>query len=117
MRSPFASACPSCAAALEGGGDQARVQNLQFTIDDPSSLEDEARRDAMAEAKRKAETLADAAGVDLGPPRSISESGGPRPIPFDAIAFSGAQEEGERTPIEPGQLEVQVQVQVVYDLE
>jgi hypothetical protein len=103
-------------AALEAGGDLARVQNLQFTIDDPSALEEEARKEAMAEARHKAETLAEAAGVDLGPPRSISESGGPRPIRFEASLAVELLEEAE-TPIEVGELEVRVQVQVVFGLE
>ncbi len=103
-------------AAVDAGGDLARVQNLRFTIDDPSALEDEARRLAMQEAKRKAETLADAAGVELGAPRSISESGGAVPIAFGAAAFDAEFQLEARTPIEVGELEVRVQVQVVYGL-
>ena len=103
-------------AALAAGGDLARVDSLTFTIDDPSTLQDQARQEAMAEARRKAETLAEAADVKLGRPRSISESGGPREIPFD-VGAAAAREELVQTPIELGQLEVQVQVQVVYELE
>lgn len=104
-------------AAVEAGGNNARVENLQFTIDDPSALEDEARRDAMAEARQKAETLADEAGVDLGAPRSISESGGPVPRAFDEQAASLAFQEDAGSPIEVGQLEVVVSVQVVYGVD
>jgi len=103
-------------AAVEAGGDLARVDNLQFTIDDPSALEDEARRAAMAEAKQKAETLADEAGVDLGAPRSISESGGPVPVPFAGAELALTQD-AARTPIEVGELEVVVSVQVVYGVD
>jgi hypothetical protein len=104
-------------AALEAGGDLARVESLSFTIDDPSALEDQARREAVAEARRKAETLAQAGGVELGRPRIISEAGGPMPIPFDArAAVDLAQEAVQETPIELGDLEVQVSVQVVYEL-
>ena len=104
-------------AVVEAGGDLARVNNLRFTIDDPTELEDQARKDAMAEARRKAETLAEAAGVELGPPRSISESGGPRPIRFEAAGLAAVEEEFAETPIEVGELEVRVQVQVVYGLD
>ena len=103
-------------AAVDAGGDLARVQNLRFTIDDPSALEDEARRLAMQEAKRKAETLADEAGVELGAPRNISESGGAVPIRLGAAAFDEFALAEARTPIEVGELEVRVQVQVVYGL-
>lgn len=104
-------------AALAAGGDLTRIESVRFTIDDPSSLEDEARQEAMAEARRKAETLAQAAGVDLGRPRSISETGGPIPIRFEAADAAFAQEELAATPIELGELEVRVSVQVVYELE
>ncbi len=106
-------------AAVAAGGDVARVDDLRFTIDDPSALEDEARIAAMEEAKAKAETLADAAGVSVGKPRSISESGGVSPIAFDERAYALAADfaEGGSTPIETGELEVRVQVHVVFDLE
>lgn len=101
--------------AIEAGGDLARVDSLRFTIDDPSALEDEARRLAMAEAKAKAETLAEAGGVSLGSPLSISEGGGVVPLPFAGADFALA-DEAARSPIEVGQLEVLVNVQVVYEL-
>lgn len=102
-------------AALGAGGDLARIENLRFTIDDPSELEDEARQEAVAEARHKAEALAQAAGVELGPPRTISESRpAPVPIGFSRAAFEA--EQAVETPIELGELEVQVSVQVVYEL-
>ena len=99
------------------GGDLTRVQNLRFTIDDPEELQQEARRLAMENAKSKAETLADAGGVDLGAPRSISESGGARALTFRADAFAAEFAADASTPIEVGELEVQIQVQVVYGLD
>lgn len=104
-------------AALTAGGDLTRIESLQFTIDDPSSLEDQAREKAMTEARHKAETLATAGGVTLGKPRTISESGGPSPIPFDQFAAHElAADAGASTPIQVGELEVRVDVQVVYEL-
>lgn len=102
---------------IAAGGDLARIENLRFTIDDPSALEDEARREAVAEARQRAETLADAAGVGLGKARTISESGGAIPNVFrlEAGGFA-ADEDFAETPIEVGELEVQVNVQIVYEL-
>ena len=104
---------------VEAGGDLTRVQNLRFTIDDPEELQQEARRLAMENAKSKAETLADAGGVELGAPRSISESSsGARAFAFDEFAFiADLDGGGASTSIEAGELEVQIQVQVVYGLE
>jgi uncharacterized protein YggE len=103
--------------ALEAGGNAARIESLQFTIDDASTLEDEARKAAMAAARAKAETLAGEAGVELSAPISITESGGPVPIAFDDAAAADFAQETSRTPIEAGLLQVDVQVQVVYGLE
>jgi uncharacterized protein YggE len=102
--------------ALTAGGNLARIESLSFTIDDPTALEDEAREEAMAEARHKAEALAAAGGVDLGAPRMISESGGPTPIPFSAGAARELAADEAGTPIQIGELEVQVSVQVVYGL-
>ena len=68
----------------------------------------------MEDAKDKAETLADAGGVSLGMPISISESGGPRSITFEGAAFAA---DSDSTPISVGELEVQINVQVLYGLE
>jgi uncharacterized protein YggE len=105
-------------AAIGAGGDLARVDSLTFTIDDPTALQDEARREAMADARAKAETLAEAAGVDLGAPRSIAESGGPVVVDDFLGRFEvAAQDADGGTPIELGELEVRVDVQVVYGLD
>ncbi len=103
---------------VEAGGDLTRVQNLRFTIDDPEELQQEARRLAMENAKSKAETLATAGGVELGAPRSISENVTRSPAPFGERAFlADLDAVGASTAIEIGELEVQIQVQVVYGLD
>lgn len=102
--------------AITAGGDLTRVNNVRFTIDDPSALEDAARVEAVAEARRKAQTLADAAGVELGAPISISESGGLSPFFFEGARTLAIQDEFIETPIELGELEVSVSVQIVYSL-
>lgn len=102
---------------VEAGGDLTRVQNLRFTIDDPEELQQEARRLAMENAKSKAQTLADSAGVELGKPRSISESGGFSPIAFSGARLESLQDSAADTAIEVGELEVQIRVQVVYGLD
>ena len=104
-------------AAIEAGGDLARVESLTFTIDDPSTLEEDARRMAMDDARAKAAVLAEAGGIELGNPIAISETGGAQPIPFPGAAADAIQDEFARTPIEVGELDVVVNVQVVYSVE
>jgi uncharacterized protein YggE len=104
--------------AVKAGGDLVEVQSVNFTIDDPEDLREEARREAVEDARQKAETLAELAGVKLGKPLSISESGGPVPIPYRGAAEMGlAVEEEAPTPIEAGELEVAIGVQIVYAIE
>src|SRR5262245_18125861 len=52
------------------------IQGLSFDLSDPSAARDQARAQAMQDARHKAEQLASAAGVTLGKPISISESSG-----------------------------------------
>ncbi len=89
-------------AVVAAGGDYTRINNLNFSVDDPSVYYDEAREKAMADAKDKAEQIANIAGMKLGEPTYISEgavspvrevyglmSGGvPMPVPAPAPAPS-----------------------------
>ena len=52
-------------AVAQAGGDVTRVDSINFSIEDPADLYEEARKEAMADAKAKAEQLADLAGVHL----------------------------------------------------
>jgi uncharacterized protein YggE len=57
------------------------VGNVSFEVTQASKHLDEAREQAVADARRKAEIYARAAGVTLGAPLSISEGGAP-PAPL-----------------------------------
>jgi len=100
--------------AVTAGGKWINVNSINFAIDDPKALQEQARAEAMADAKAKAQSLADLGGVVLGKPVSISESIGGSPIyRYDM----GASNVGSATPIEPGELEISVTVVVIYNIE
>jgi len=101
--------------AVAAGGDLTQVQGIDFTIDDPDKLQDEARAEAVRDAQTKAERLADLAGVKLGKPISISESGAPSPMASREALLGGAA--SDVSPIEPGEMEVTLDVQVLYAIE
>lgn len=101
--------------AAAAAGDLVQIQGLRFDIDDPSELEAEAREDAVGEARDKGETLAELSGVSLGRPISISESTTAPPIPLADRALAGVAEAA--TPIEAGELEVTVTVNVLFAIE
>lgn len=56
------------------------IGNISFTVSQPSKLLDDARQQALADARRKAEVYAEAAGVVLGAPIRISEGGPMAPL-------------------------------------
>jgi uncharacterized protein YggE len=53
---------------------------INFMVSQASKLLDDAREQAIADARRKAEIYAKAAGVTLGAPLGISEGGAAQPI-------------------------------------
>ena len=105
-------------AVAKAGGDYIRINDISFTVDDPTVYYEEAREKAIADAEAKAEQLADLAGVRLGKPTYISEGGGYIPI----IREYPARAEGipvpapAPTPISPGETEVRLTIQVVYSI-
>jgi uncharacterized protein len=58
------------------------IGGINFMVSQASKLLDEARDKAVADARRKAEIYARAAGVTLGAPLSISEENNPPPMPY-----------------------------------
>ena len=99
-------------AAVKAGGNQ--VYGIEFGFTDPSALLDEAREEAMKDAKRKATQLAKLADLKLGTVVTISESGSaPTPV-FRAAADTFA--EAASVPIETGESSVSLSVQVTYEL-
>jgi uncharacterized protein YggE len=105
-------------AVVSAGANQ--IHGITFRIEDSSKLMEVARKQAMRDAKGKAESMAGEAGVVVGPPISISEAAGyavPRPQMFarggmmmDAMAAAPAM------PVSAGEQEITVNVNVVYRL-
>lgn len=98
-------------AATAAGADQ--LFGIRFELEDPSALQGEARQKAVADARSRAERLAQLAGVKLGPAVSITEldGGGGGPImPMASMARMSS------VPVESGELTVTSTVQIVYAL-
>ena len=101
-------------AVAEAGGDLIRIDSIGFSVDDPSDYYEEARKEAMADAKAKAEQLAKLAGVSLGKPIYISEGLQVPPIYTRGVVYEEAVPALAETPISPGEMELSLTVQVVY---
>ena len=65
------------AAAVAAGGDAARLSGVSFAIADETPLRAEAREEAFADARAKAEQYAELVGRELGEPVSVREDAGP----------------------------------------
>jgi uncharacterized protein YggE len=89
------------------------IGGINFIVSNASKLLDEARSQAIADARRKAEIYATAAGVTLGAPLSISEGGAPGPIPFHRMAV-GMAAMAPATPVAQGEETLQVTVNVSW---
>jgi uncharacterized protein YggE len=86
------------------------IGSIHFTVTQASKHLDEAREKAIADARRKAEIYAKAAGVTLGEPISISEEGAPTPVFRGKVAApmaAGAQ-------VAPGEETLSVTVSVSW---
>ena len=103
-------------AAVEAGGDAARLSGVSFALEDDEELLAAARRQAFEAARAKAEQYADIAGAELGGVLSVRETlqQGPQPFPYATDAGGGA--EATRVPIEAGSAEVSVAVDVRWAL-
>jgi hypothetical protein len=101
-------------AVVQAGANQ--MHGISFKVDKPEKLLDEARKQAMADAKHKADLLAGEAGMVVGHPKSISEGGGappPQPVMFAARAMAAA---APSVPVSAGEQELAISVHVVYEI-
>jgi uncharacterized protein YggE len=90
------------------------ASGITFQVSDGSDAADQALDDAVANARHKAELLADAADAQLGEVVSITElsSASEPPVVYAAADSAG----GATTPVLPPTLESQVSVSVVWSL-
>ena len=87
------------------------MSGIEFVVSEQSKLLDQARDDAIADARRKAELYARAAGAKVGQVVSINEEGpaSPQPRPMQAVR-AGA------VPVAPGEQTLRAIVSVSYQL-
>jgi uncharacterized protein YggE len=86
------------------------MSGIEFVVSEQSKLLDQARDEAIADARRKAELYAKAAGAKLGPVVTIVEEGVPNPPRPMAALRAGA------VPVAPGERELRAVVTVSYEL-
>lgn len=102
-------------AVVYSGANQ--VNSIVFSVDERSRLLDEARKEAIEDARRKAALYAEAAGVQLGKVLYVVEGGAsPRPMfyaPAAAMMAGGLA----TTPIAAGEQQLSVSATVVFAIQ
>ncbi len=106
-------------ATIEAGANN--IYGVTFSLSDPSQVESEARKKAVADALAKAQELATLNGVKLGDVASVSEvvggRGGYYAGGFREVAMPAALGGGGGGPIAPGELELTMQLEIVYTVQ
>jgi uncharacterized protein YggE len=91
------------------------LDGVTFRVDDPAKAQQQARTDAMNEAKANADTLAKAAGVSITGVASISEASTPVPYPvYYGVATGAPAADSVKTPVQPGTSDLTITVSVAY---
>lgn len=103
-------------AAVAAGANQ--VNGISFRVEDPTEAQSLARTAAVDDARAKADQLAADAGVEIVGIVSITESGGqqPQPIYMARQEMAFAADAGAATPVLPGEVELGVNVFIVYEI-
>jgi uncharacterized protein len=100
-------------AAVTAGSNT--INSISFAVSKPEAMLDEARKKAIADARRKAEIYAAAGGFALGDIISVSEGGGYQPPP-PVVTYAKAAAEAGDVPIAQGEQALAIDVNVVWGM-
>ena len=91
-----------------------QINGIQFSVSEPDAALDKARSAAVADARRKAEIYATAAGITLGDIVSISEASvGYAPVPMRAKAMMA---DAAPVPIASGEQTLGMDVSITWQI-
>ena len=96
-------------AAVRAGANNVAGPSLDTA--DKASLYNQALKQALGNARGKAQAIADASGLTLGAVQNVHEGGNAVPVPMFAAARAAA---GSAVPIEAGTQQIQASVTVTY---
>jgi uncharacterized protein YggE len=103
-------------AAVNAGANS--IYGVTFYVDDQTEAASEARVEAVEDARTKAEELAAAAGMTLGPVVAISEGTSPLVSPVYDMGRGGGMAAAEAAvPVEPGSTTVAIDVTMTFELQ
>lgn len=94
------------------------IDNLSFAVSDRKKIDDDLRKEAVLDARRRAEILVQTAGAKLGDVRTINETsrgGGPRPMQMSEMRLAAAPKAD--VPVSAGSLTFSSSVTVTWTLD
>lgn len=100
-------------ALVQAGSNQ--INGITFSIANPKAITDDARRNAIDDARGRAELYAMATGVKVGKVLSISEQSIRPPQPMFGARMAMA-EMASSVPVATGEQEVSASINVMYEL-
>lgn len=95
-----------------------QINGPSFTIEEPDEIMDQARKEAVQKARKRAELYAAASGLKIKRILNMSEQanyGGP-PMPMMAMKAMRAESADASSPVASGQVDVTVTVNVTFEL-
>ena len=101
-------------AATAAGGNDATVQGVAFSLEDNKTLLSQARDEAFADAKAKADQFGQLSGRGLGDAQAISETVNANQQQFRSVGAAVA--DSQSTPINAGQVSTDVTITVRFAL-
>ena len=92
--------------------------DISFEVSEPTQAQNEARREAVADARQTAEVFAKAAGVTLGAVRAISdEQGSSPPVPLARSSMKLMSAQASSVPVETGETSFTASVRMVFGID
>ena len=103
--------------AVDVGSNQ--INSIAFGVNEPQTLQDEARKSAVADALRRAKLLKEAAGTKLGAIATITEGASYAPMPMRerGMAMDSMAKASAPVPIAQGEMTISADVNMVWELE
>jgi uncharacterized protein YggE len=101
-------------AVTAGGTNQ--IGGIAFGLADPQPMMDEARRGAVKTLRARADLYAQASGLRIVRLVNLTEGSADQPIERRPMAMMAMAKAAAPTPVEPGQLTIDVQLSAVYEL-
>jgi uncharacterized protein YggE len=96
------------------------VNDLQFSIDNPEQFKNQARADAIKQAKTNAQNLAKESGISLGKIINVYEGYNYSPVAYSKNSLAmgaGVSDTAAPSPvIQPGQQEIDVTINLTYQV-